>query len=131
MTQNRRLFLGDLGYVGKVRLGHGQTVAVKIVVDAGAQILLAPVDLIILAGLGPLDIVRAADPVVVLGRVIVAEQIPFQAAQNVQLAGVALLQLGDLRLVQGGTLWVMQYSRSQGVWLCPLKPAFADRSAMP
>ena len=103
MTQNRRFFLGDLGYVGKVCLGHGQTVAVKIVVDAGAQILLAPVDLIILAGLGPLDIVRAADPIVVLGRVIVAEQIPFQAAQNVQLAGVALLQLSDLRLVQGGT----------------------------
>ena len=103
MTQNRRFFLGDLGYVGKVCLGHGQTVAVKIVVDAGAQILLAPVDLIILAGLGPLDIVRAADPVVVLGRVIVAEQIPFQAAQNIQLAGVALLELGDLRLVQGGT----------------------------
>ena len=103
VAQDRGLLLGNLGHIGKVSLNHGQRIAVKIVVDAGAQILLAPVNLIILAGLGPLDIVRAADPVVVLGRVIVAEQIPFQAAQNVQLAGVALLQLGDLRLVQGGT----------------------------
>ena len=57
MAQDGGLLLGNLGHVGKVGLGHSQTVAVKIVVDAGAQVFLAPIDLVIFAGFGALDIV--------------------------------------------------------------------------
>ena len=102
MSQNGGLFLGNLGNVGKVFLRHRQAVAVKIIVDAGAQVLLAPVDLIIFPGFGSLHIVAAADPVIVAGGVIIAEQIPLQPAQDIHLTGVALFQLFDLRLVQGG-----------------------------
>ena len=103
MAQDRGLLLGNLGHIGKIGLDHGQRIAVKIIVNAGAQILLAPVDLIILAGLGAADIVGAADPVVVLGRVVIAVKVPLQTAQNIHFARVALLELGNLCLVQGGT----------------------------
>ena len=103
VSQNGGLFLGNLGHVGEVFLRHGQAIAVKIIIDAGAQVLLAPVDLIIFPGLGSLHIVAAADPVIVAGGVVVAVQIPLQPAQDIHLAGVALFQLFNLGLVQRGT----------------------------
>ena len=102
MPQNGGLFGGQRRHIGKVRLHGGQTVPVKIIPDAGGQIALPPVDFIVFAGFGAAQIMGAADPVIVSGGVVVAEQIPLDAAQNVQLAGVALLQLGHLRLVQRG-----------------------------
>ena len=100
MAQNRRLAGDDLRDIAEVCLGHGQPVAVKIVADAGGQVRFAEVDLIIAAGLGPLHIVHAANEVIVGGRVVVGIQVPLQPAEDVQLAGVALLQLGHLRAVQ-------------------------------
>ena len=123
MAQNRRFLLGDLGHIGKVCLDHGERVTVEIVVDAGAQILLAPVDFIIFAGLGAFDIVGAADPVVVLGRVVIAVQVPFQAAQNVQLTGIGALSAWRPAPCTGRCGSGSQYSRSWGVWLWPLKPS--------
>ena len=100
MAQDGGLLLGNLGHVGKVGLGHSQTVAVKIVIDAGAQVFLAPIDLVIFAGFGALDIVGTADEVIVSIGVVVTEKIPFQPAQDVHFAGIAFFQLGDRCLVQ-------------------------------
>ena len=102
MTQDGGLFGGNCGYVGKIRFHHSKAVAVKVVLDAGSQVRFAPVNLVIFAGLGALDIMGAADPVIIGSRVVIAVQIPFQAAQNVQLAGIALFQLGYLGAVQLG-----------------------------
>ena len=63
MTQNVRLFGGDLLHLGKIGLHRCQRVAVKIVVDAVLQILGAEIDLVIFPGVLAVQVVCTADPV--------------------------------------------------------------------
>ena len=100
MPQDRGFLLGHFGHVGKISLHHSQAVAVEIVGDAGGQVALPPVDLIVSAGLGPLHIMGAADEIVVILRVVVAEKVPLQPAEDIHLAGIAFLQFGDLRFIK-------------------------------
>ena len=100
MPQDRGFLLGHFGHVGKISLHHGQAVAVEIVGDAGGQVALPPVDLIVSAGLGPLHIMGAADEIVVILRVVVAEKVPLQPAEDIHLAGIAFLQFGDLCFIK-------------------------------
>jgi hypothetical protein len=106
MSQNVRLFGGDLLHLGKIGLHCCQRVAVKIVVDAVPQILGAEIDLVVFLGVLAVQMVCAADPVIkALGRAL-AQQIPLDAAQDIHLAPVLVFQLGDggavLRGAAGG-----------------------------
>lgn len=106
MSQNVRLFGGDLLHLGKIGFHRCQRVAVKIVVDAVPQILGAEIDLVVFAGIFAVQVVCAADPVIkALGRAL-AQQIPLDAAQDIHLAPVLVFQLGNggavLRSAAGG-----------------------------
>ena len=92
----------NLLHLSKVGFHGRQCIALKIVVDAVPQILGAEVDLVILAGLFAVDVVCAADPVIVSLVLILAQQIPLDAAEDVHLALVLRLELGDGGLVLGG-----------------------------
>lgn len=101
MSQNVRLFGGDLLHLGKIGFHRCQRVAVKIVVDAVPQILGAEIDLVVFAGIFAVQVVCAADPVIkALGRAL-AQQVPLDAAQDIHLAPVLVFQLGDGGAVQG------------------------------
>ena len=106
MSQNVRLFGGDLLNLGKIGFHRCQRVAVKIVVDAVPQILGAEIDFVVSAGVFAVQMVRAADPVIkAFGRAL-AQQVPLDAAQDIHLAPVLVFQLGDggavLRGAAGG-----------------------------
>ena len=88
-------------HLGKVGLHSGQRVAVEVVVDAVVQVLRAEIDLVILAGVLAVEVVRRADPVVVAGALVLAQQVPLDAAEDVHLALVLGLELGDGGLVLG------------------------------
>ena len=100
--QNIRLEGGHLFHLGKVGFHSGQRVGVEVVVDAVPQILRAEVDLVILAGVLAVQVVCTADPVIVAGALVLAEDVPLDAAQDVHLALVLGLELGDGGLVLGG-----------------------------
>src|SRR5699024_645076 len=68
----------------------------------GGQVLLAEVDLVGFAGVRPVQVMHAADPVVVSHPLVVRELVPLDAAEDVHLALVLGLELGDGGLVQGG-----------------------------
>ena len=88
VTQNVRLFGGDLLHLGKIGLHRCQRVAVKIVVDAVLQILGAEIDLVIFPGVLAVQVVCTADPVIkALGRAL-AQQVPLDATQDIHLASV-------------------------------------------
>ncbi len=76
-------------------------VAVEVVVDAVVEILGTEVDLVVFAGVLAVEVVRRADPVVVAGALVLAQQVPFDAAEDVHLALVLGLELGDGGLVLG------------------------------
>ena len=106
MSQNVRLFGGDLLHLGKIGFHRCQRIAVKIVADAVPQILGAEIDLVVFAGIFAVQVVCAADPVIkALGRAL-AQQVPLDAAQDVHLAPVLVFQLGNggavLRSAAGG-----------------------------
>ena len=88
-------------HLGEVCLHSGQRVAVEVVVDAVVEILGTEVDLVVLAGVLAVEVVRRADPVVVAGALVLTQQIPLDAAEDVHLALVLGLELGDGGLVLG------------------------------
>ncbi len=92
----------NLCHGGKIRLSHCQAVSAKIVVHAVLEILRAKIYLIIAAGLGAVQIVYAADPVVVACALVVRELIPFQPAEDIYLAAVLNLELCNGRLILRG-----------------------------
>ena len=102
MAKDGRLFRGHLRDVCKVRFDHGQAVAVKVVPDAVGQVALAEIDLIVGAGFRADDIVHAADAIIIGGGVVVREKIPFEPAEDIELAGIPLLELRDLRFIKRG-----------------------------
>ena len=88
-------------HLGEVCLHSGQRVAVEVVVDAVVEILGTEVDLVVFAGVLAVEVVRRADPVVVAGALVLAQQVPLNAAEDVHLALVLGLELGDGGLVLG------------------------------
>ena len=100
--QNIRLEGSHLFHLGKVGFHSGKGVCVKIIVDAVPQVLRAEIDLVILAGVLAVQVVCAADPVIVAGALILAQDIPLDAAQDIHLALVLGLELGNGGLVLGG-----------------------------
>src|SRR5699024_9866088 len=93
---------GHFGHRAEIRLRRGQAVPAEIVGDAGREVLLAEVDLVVFAGVRAVQVMHAADPVVVPGPLVVRELIPLDAAEDIHLALVLGLQLGDGGLVQRG-----------------------------
>ena len=102
MGQDIRLEGGHLFHLGKVGFHRGKGVCVKVIVDAVPQVLRTEVDLIILAGVLAVQVVCAADPVIVAGALVLAEDVPLDAAQDIHLAPVFGLELCDSGLVLGG-----------------------------
>ena len=102
MGQNVRLEGGHLFHLGKVGFHGGQRVGIKVIVDAVPQVLRAEVDLVVLAGVLAVQMVCAADPVIVAGALILAQNIPLNAAQDIHLALILGLELCDGGLVLGG-----------------------------
>ena len=88
-------------HLGEVCLHSGQRVAVEVVVDAVVEILGTEVDLVVFAGVLAVEVVRRTDPVVVAGALVLAQQVPLDAAEDVHLALVLGLELGDGGLVLG------------------------------
>ena len=89
-------------HLGKVRLDSSQRVAVKVVVDAVVQVLRAEIDLVILTGVFAVEVVRRANPVIVAGALVLAEDVPLDAAEDIHLALILGLELGDGGLILGG-----------------------------
>ena len=90
-------------HLGEVCFHSGQRVAVEVVVDAVVEILGTEVDLVVFAGVLAVEVVRRTDPVVVAGALVLAQQVPLDAAEDVHLALVLGLELGDGGLVLGRT----------------------------
>ena len=88
-------------HLGEVCLHSGQRVAVEVVVDAVVEILGTEVDLVVFAGVLAVEVVRRTDPVVVAGALVLAQQVPLDAAEDVHLALVLGLELGNGGLVLG------------------------------
>ena len=88
-------------HLGEVCFHSGQRVAVEVVVDAVVEILGTEVDLVVFAGVLAVEVVRRTDPVVVAGALVLAQQVPLDAAEDVHLALVLGLELGDGGLVLG------------------------------
>ena len=104
MSQNVRFFGGDLFHLGKIGLHCRQRVAIKIVADAVPQLLGAVVHRVVPAGAFAVQMVRAADPVIVTGRSVPAKAVPLDTAQDIQPAPVLVFQLGDCGAVSGGAI---------------------------
>ena len=90
-----------LFHLGEVCFHSGQRVAVEVVVDAVVEILGTEVDLVVFAGVLAVEVVRRTDPVVVAGALVLAQQVPLDAAEDVHLALVLGLELGNGGLVLG------------------------------
>ena len=103
MGQDVRLHGRHLFHLGKVGFHSGQRVAVKIIVNTVVQVLRAEVDLIILARVLAVQVVRAADPVIIAGALVLAEDVPLDAAEDIHLALILGLELGNGGLVLSGT----------------------------
>ena len=88
-------------HLGEVCFHSGQRVAVEVVVDAVVEILGTEVDLVVFAGVLAVEVVRRTDPVVVAGALVLAQQVPLDAAEDVHLALVLGLELGNSGLVLG------------------------------
>ena len=88
-------------HLGEVCFHSGQRVAVEVVVDAVVEVLGTEVDLVVFAGVLAVEVVRRTDPVVVAGALVLAQQVPLDAAEDVHLALVLGLELGDGGLVLG------------------------------
>ena len=88
-------------HLGEVCFHSGQRVAVEVVVDAVVEILGTEVDLVVFAGVLAVEVVRRTDPVVVAGALVLAQQVPLDAAEDVHLALVLGLELGNGGLVLG------------------------------
>lgn len=112
MSQNVRLFGGDLLHLGKIGFHHCQRVAVKIVIDAVPQILGAEIDLVVFPGVFAVQVVCAADPVIkAFGRAL-AQQVPLDTAQDIYFAPVLVFSLAMVARYRAVRPGVMQYSRS-------------------
>ena len=88
-------------HLSEVCFHSGQRVAVEVVVDAVVEILGTEVDLVVFAGVLAVEVVRRTDPVVVAGALVLAQQVPLDAAEDVHLALVLGLELGNGGLVLG------------------------------
>ena len=88
-------------HLGEVCFHSGQRVAVEVVVDAVVEILGTEVDLVVFAGVLAVEVVRRTDPVVVAGALVLTQQVPLDAAEDVHLALVLGLELGNGGLVLG------------------------------
>ena len=88
-------------HLSEVCFHSGQRVAVEVVVDAVVEILGTEVDLVVFAGVLAVEVVRRTDPVVVAGALVLAQQVPLDAAEDVHLALVLGLELGNGGLVPG------------------------------
>ena len=88
-------------HLGEVCFHSGQRVAVEVVVDAVVEVLGTEVDLVVFAGVLAVEVVRRTDPVVVAGALVLAQQVPLDAAEDVHLALVLGLELGNGGLVLG------------------------------
>ena len=88
-------------HLGEVCFHSGQRIAVEVVVDAVVEVLGTEVDLVVFAGVLAVEVVRRTDPVVVAGALVLTQQIPLDAAEDVHLALVLGLELGDGGLVLG------------------------------
>ena len=97
--QNVRALGGHLLHLGKVSFHCGQRIAAEIVENAVVQILRAEVDLVILAGVLAVQMVRRTDPVIVAFGLILAQRVPLDAAEDIHLALVLGLELCDGGLV--------------------------------